>query len=76
MTCDPSLTMRDQIADALPKLPWDQHFAIALILWERCTLREVANILNMTEHDAMKIKTAALARLRTLIPAPSRPQEP
>ena len=56
--------MRDRIADALERLPEREKLVIALYYYENLTLREIGEVLRVTESRVSQLHTKAVLGLR------------
>ena len=56
--------MRDRIAHALERLPEREKLVIALYYYENLTLREIGEVLGVTESRISQLHTKAVLRLR------------
>src|SRR5690606_29793803 len=66
---DPSLTVesdevRRLLADAIDQLPERERLVVALYYYEELTLREIGEVLGVSESRVSQIHTKALLRLR------------
>ena len=57
--------MRARIADAIAVLPEREKLVIALYYYENLTLREIGEVLNVTESRVSQLHTKAVLRLRS-----------
>jgi RNA polymerase sigma factor FliA len=57
--------VRDRIADAIAALPEREKLVIALYYYENLTLREVGEVLGVTESRVSQLHTKAVLRLRS-----------
>jgi RNA polymerase sigma factor for flagellar operon FliA len=57
----------DLIARALDRLPEKERLVISLYFYEELNLKEIADILNVTESRASQIRSKALIRLRVYL---------
>jgi RNA polymerase sigma factor for flagellar operon FliA len=57
--------VRDRIADAIAALPEREKLVIALYYYENLTLREVGEVLGVTESRISQLHTKAVLRLRS-----------
>ena len=67
---DPSQTMdenemKDMVADAIARLPEREKLVIALYYYENLTLREIGEVLGVTESRVSQLHTKAVLRLRS-----------
>jgi RNA polymerase sigma factor for flagellar operon FliA len=58
-------SFRDRIADAIVALPEREKIVIALYYYENLTLREIGEILGVTESRVSQLHTKAVLRLRS-----------
>ena len=56
--------LRDRIADAIAALPEREKLVIALYYYENLTLREIGEVLGVTESRVSQLHTKAVLRLR------------
>jgi RNA polymerase sigma factor for flagellar operon FliA len=66
---DPSKTfeieeMKDMIADAINKLPERERIVVSLYYFEGLTMREIGEVLSVTESRVCQMHTKAILRLR------------
>lgn len=57
--------LRDRIADAIAALPEREKLVVALYYYENLTLREVGEVLGVTESRVSQLHTKAVLRLRS-----------
>ncbi|MGI8715663.1 MAG: RNA polymerase sigma factor WhiG [Solirubrobacteraceae bacterium] len=57
--------LRDQIADAIGALPEREKLVVALYYYENLTLREIGEVLGVTESRVSQLHTKAVLRLRS-----------
>ncbi len=57
--------LRDRIADAIAALPEREKHVIALYYYENLTLREIGEVLGVTESRVSQLHTKAVLRLRS-----------
>ena len=57
--------LRDRIADAISALPEREKLVVALYYYENLTLREVGEVLGVTESRVSQLHTKAVLRLRS-----------
>ncbi len=57
--------MRDRIAEAIAALPEREKLVIALYYYENLTLREIGEVLGVTESRVSQLHTKAVLRLRS-----------
>jgi RNA polymerase sigma factor for flagellar operon FliA len=57
--------LRDRIADAIAALPEREKLVIALYYYENLTLREIGEVLTVTESRVSQLHTKAVLRLRS-----------
>jgi RNA polymerase sigma factor for flagellar operon FliA len=62
--------LKDRIADAIARLPEREKLVIALYYYENLTLREIGEVLGVTESRVSQLHTKAVLRLRSRL-APS-----
>jgi RNA polymerase sigma factor for flagellar operon FliA len=56
--------LRDTLADAIAKLPEREKIVIALYYYDHLTLREIGDVLGVTESRVSQLHTKAVLRLR------------
>jgi RNA polymerase sigma factor FliA len=57
--------LRDRVADAIARLPEREKLVIALYYYENLTLREIGEVLGVTESRISQLHTKAVLRLRS-----------
>ena len=57
--------MKDSLADAIAKLPEREKLVIALYYYENLTLREIGEVLGVTESRVSQLHTKAVLRLKS-----------
>jgi RNA polymerase sigma factor for flagellar operon FliA len=57
--------LRDRIADAIAALPEREKLVVALYYYENLTLREIGEVLGVTESRVSQLHTKAVLRLRS-----------
>jgi RNA polymerase sigma factor for flagellar operon FliA len=57
--------LRDRVADAIAALPEREKLVIALYYYENLTLREIGEVLGVTESRVSQLHTKAVLRLRS-----------
>jgi len=57
--------LRDRIADSIAALPEREKLVIALYYYENLTLREIGEVLSVTESRVSQLHTKAVLRLRS-----------
>jgi RNA polymerase sigma factor for flagellar operon FliA len=57
--------LRDQMGEAIERLPEREKVVIALYYYENLTLREIGEVLGVTESRASQLHTKAVLRLRS-----------
>lgn len=67
--CDPAELvdageLRDRIASAIARLPERERLVIALYYYENLNLREIGEVIGLTESRVSQLRTAAVLRLR------------
>jgi RNA polymerase sigma factor for flagellar operon FliA len=67
---DPAMVMdqtdlKDRVADAIARLPEREKLVIALYYYENLTLREIGEVLGVTESRVSQLHTKAVLRLRS-----------
>ncbi len=61
--------LRDRIADAIARLPEREKLVVALYYYENLTLREIGEVLGVTESRVSQLHTKAVLRLRSKLGA-------
>ncbi len=61
--------MKDRVADAIARLPEREKLVIALYYYENLTLREIGEVLGVTESRISQLHTKAVLRLRSRLQA-------
>jgi len=56
--------LKDRVADAIARLPEREKLVIALYYYENLTLREIGEVLGVTESRISQLHTKAVLRLR------------
>ena len=56
--------LKDRVADAIARLPEREKLVIALYFYENLTLREIGEVLGVTESRISQLHTKAVLRLR------------
>jgi RNA polymerase sigma factor FliA len=59
--------MRDRLADAVARLPEREKLVIALYYYENLTLREIGEVLGVTESRVSQLHTKAVLRLKSVL---------
>ena len=57
--------LKDRVADAIARLPEREKLVIALYYYENLTLREIGEVLGVTESRISQLHTKAVLRLRS-----------
>jgi RNA polymerase sigma factor for flagellar operon FliA len=58
-------SLRDEIGDAIQRLPEREKVVVALYYYENLTLREIGEVLGVTESRASQLHSKAVLRLRS-----------
>ena len=71
---DPAAVMdatdvKDRIADAIARLPEREKLVVALYYYENLTLREIGEVLGVTESRVSQLHTKAVLRLKSRLQA-------
>jgi RNA polymerase sigma factor for flagellar operon FliA len=61
--------MKDRVADAISRLPEREKLVVALYYYENLTLREIGEVLGVTESRISQLHTKAVLRLRSRLQA-------
>jgi RNA polymerase sigma factor for flagellar operon FliA len=66
---DPALVMdqtdlKDRVADAISRLPEREKLVVTLYYYEELTLREIGEVLGVTESRVSQLHTKAILRLK------------
>ena len=61
--------MKDRLADAIARLPEREKLVIALYYYENLTLREIGEVLGVTESRVSQLHTKAVLRLKSRLQA-------
>jgi RNA polymerase sigma factor (sigma-70 family) len=65
--------MKDRVADAIARLPEREKLVVALYYYENLTLREIGEVLGVTESRVSQLHTKAILRLKArLAGSPAR----
>ncbi len=56
--------MKDRLADAIARLPEREKLVVALYYYENLTLREIGEVLGVTESRVSQLHTKAVLRLK------------
>jgi RNA polymerase sigma factor for flagellar operon FliA len=62
--------MKDRVADAIARLPEREKLVVALYYYENLTLREIGEVLGVTESRVSQLHTKAVLRLRSRLSSP------
>ncbi len=62
--------LRDRVADSISRLPEREKLVIALYYYENLTLREIGEVLGVTESRVSQLHTKAVLRLRSGLTEP------
>ena len=57
--------MKDRLADAIVRLPEREKLVVALYYYENLTLREIGEVLGVTESRVSQLHTKAVLRLKS-----------
>ena len=60
-----SSEIKDRLADAIGSLPEREQLVVALYYYENLTLREIGEVLGVTESRVSQLHTKAVMRLKT-----------
>lgn len=66
--------LKDRLADAVSKLPEREKLVVALYYYENLTLREIGEVLNVTESRVSQLHTRAVLRLKGRLQADFGPE--
>ena len=64
--------MKDRLADAIARLPEREKLVVALYYYENLTLREIGEVLGVTESRVSQLHTKAVLRLKSRLQASRR----
>ncbi len=67
--------MKDRLADAIARLPEREKLVVALYYYENLTLREIGEVLGVTESRVSQLHTKAVLRLKSRLQA-ERAEQP
>jgi RNA polymerase sigma factor FliA len=67
--------LKDQLADAIESLPERERLVVALYYYENLTLREIGEVLGVTESRVSQLHTKAVLALRSHFPGERQVQE-
>ncbi len=67
------IDLKDRMADAIARLPEREKLVIALYYYENLTLREIGEVLGVTESRISQLHTKAVLRLRGRLSDEDRP---
>ena len=59
--------MKDRLADAIARLPEREKLVVALYYYENLTLREIGEVLGVTESRVSQLHTKAVLRLKSAL---------
>ena len=59
--------LRDQLADAIARLPERERLVVGLYYYENLTLAEIGEVLGVTEPRASQLRTRAILRLQSAL---------
>ncbi len=65
--------LREALADAIQRLPDREKLVITLYYYEELTLREIGEVLGVTESRVSQLHTKAILRLKLRVAARSPP---
>jgi RNA polymerase sigma factor FliA len=65
--------MKDRLADAIARLPEREKLVVALYYYENLTLREIGEVLGVTESRVSQLHTKAVLRLKSRLQGDSVP---
>ncbi len=63
--------MKDRLADAIARLPEREKLVVALYYYENLTLREIGEVLGVTESRVSQLHTKAILRLKARLTGPT-----
>ena len=64
--------LKDRIADAIARLPEREKLVVALYYYENLTLREIGEVLGVTESRVSQLHTKAILRLKARLSGAAR----
>jgi RNA polymerase sigma factor for flagellar operon FliA len=59
------VNVKEQIAEAISRLPEREKLVVALYYYENLTLREIGEVLGVTESRVSQLHTKAVLRLKS-----------
>ena len=65
--------LREAIGEAIARLPEREKLVVTLYYYEELTLREIGEVLGLTESRVSQLHTKAILRLKSRLGAPARP---
>jgi len=65
--------LREALAEAIDRLPEREKIVVTLYYYEELTLREIGEVLGVTESRVSQLHTKAILRLKARLAAPARP---
>ena len=65
--------LKDRVADAIARLPEREKLVVALYYYENLTLREIGEVLGVTQSRVSQLHTKAVLRLRAASPTDDAP---
>ena len=66
--------MKDRLTDAIARLPEREKLVVALYYYENLTLREIGEVLGVTESRVSQLHTKAVLRLKSRLQGDSLPE--
>jgi RNA polymerase sigma factor for flagellar operon FliA len=57
--------LKDRVADSIARLPEREKLVVALYYYENLTLREIGEVLGVTESRVSQLHTKAVMRLKS-----------
>ena len=60
-----AVNVKEQIAEAISRLPEREKLVVALYYYENLTLREIGEVLGVTESRVSQLHTKAVLRLKS-----------
>ena len=68
--------MREALGEAIARLPEREKLVVTLYYYEELTLREIGEVLGVTESRVSQLHTKAILRLKARLGGPARRRSP